>query len=181
MEAARGMFGNIDFANLASLQSQYNPPTQSAAASTQALFQTGNQDVRVSFWHLDLVLTDANKCTVNTKRSSRSPSPLYEIDEESSPEMTEIIATRRNTFSAPDSPFNLELEHSRRSSAGAKFGRRLSISALDPEEKAMRAALADGLSKPDKRRMQNKLAQRAFRARNKVTNKQVSACSHCSM
>jgi hypothetical protein len=104
---------------------------------------------------------------------------LYEIDEESSPEMTEIIATRRNTFSASESPLDLDIP--RRSSAGAKFGRRLSISALDPEEKAMRAALADGLSKPDKRRMQNKLAQRAFRARNKVTNKQVCPCFHCSM
>jgi hypothetical protein len=45
---------------------------------------------------------------------------------------------------------------------------------LDPEEKAMRAAAAEGLAKPDKRRMQNKLAQRAFRARSRVTNKQVS-------
>lgn len=39
----------------------------------------------------------------------------------------------------------------------------------------MRAALADGLSKPEKKKMQNKLAQRAFRARTKVVKTQVSS------
>jgi hypothetical protein len=46
-------------------------------------------------------------------------------------------------------------------------------SRLDPDEKANRAAAAEGLSKGDKRRMQNKLAQRAFRARSKIVNKHV--------
>jgi len=47
-------------------------------------------------------------------------------------------------------------------------------SRLDPSEKADRAAAAEGLNKGDKRRMQNKLAQRAFRARSKIVNKHVS-------
>jgi hypothetical protein len=53
MEAARGMFGNIDFANLASLQSQFIPPAHSAAISTHTLFQSGNQDVSGLFWQSD--------------------------------------------------------------------------------------------------------------------------------
>lgn len=53
-------------------------------------------------------------------------------------------------------------------------------SRLDPSEKADRAAAAEGLNKGDKRRMQNKLAQRAFRARSKIVNKHVSICSSSS-
>ena len=44
---------------------------------------------------------------------------------------------------------------------------------LDPEERAGRAGAAQGLEKGDKRRMQNKLAQRAFRARTKIVNNDV--------
>lgn len=42
------------------------------------------------------------------------------------------------------------------------------------EEKIRRAQATEGLNKQDKRRVQNKLAQRAFRERSKVVNKDVS-------
>lgn len=110
----------------------------------------------------------------NVKPATRSPSPLYEIDETSSPELTEVATIRQRSFSVSDSPLCIDIPKRFSLGGGGKVGRRLSTSALDPEEKAMRAAMAEGLSKGDKRRMQNKLAQRAFRARNKVVNKQVS-------
>lgn len=54
--------------------------------------------------------------------------------------------------------------HSRRKSA-----------LLPVEEKLLRAQATEGMNKQDKRRVQNKLAQRAFRARSKVTNNDVSS------
>ena len=45
------------------------------------------------------------------------------------------------------------------------------------EEKIRRAQATEGLNKQDKRRVQNKLAQRAFRERSKVVNKDVSLFS----
>jgi hypothetical protein len=44
---------------------------------------------------------------------------------------------------------------------------------MSQEEKAYRAAASIGLSKEEKRKVQNKLAQRAFRERSKLKNRAV--------
>lgn len=79
---------------------------------------------------------------------------------------------------------NTRLDRRRRSDTDAEFSRatpargpvkkRAAIrSHLTHEEKLARAAATEGLSKGDKRRVQNKLAQRAFRARNKNSSNSV--------
>jgi hypothetical protein len=102
--------------------------------------------------------------------TNRSPSPLFEVDETSSPELTELQQPRRRASESLSST-------PRDGHSSKRRGFSLSIpqdrSRLDPDEKANRAAAAEGLSKGDKRRMQNKLAQRAFRARSKIVNKHV--------
>jgi hypothetical protein len=107
----------------------------------------------------------------------RSPSPLFEVDETPSPELTEVPHLRRRASES------VSYSTHRDESSNSTKRRGYSISTpservhLDSDEKARRAAAAEGLSKGDKRRMQNKLAQRAFRARSKVVNKHV--CSLC--
>ena len=87
--------------------------------------------------------------------------------------MTEVQESRRRASeSLPTRSTSQPLSSSKRrgySISTPQGGR----SHLDTEEKALRAAAGEGLNKGDKRRMQNKLAQRAFRARSKVVNKNV--------
>jgi hypothetical protein len=123
---------------------------------------------------------------MNNNRPIRSPSPLAAADDvatdgTSSPELTEIT-TRHRKGPSDGTPItrhpslslstilNLSLN-------GDICGKRSSASQPDLEEKGRRAAVAEGLDKSEKRRMQNKLAQRAFRARSKITNKHVGRVS----
>ena len=102
----------------------------------------------------------------------RSPSPLFEVDETPSPELTELQHPRRRASESYSSTPRGERSSSKR--RGFSMSIPQDRSRLDPDEKANRAAAAEGLNKGDKRRMQNKLAQRAFRARSKIVNKHVS-------
>jgi len=106
----------------------------------------------------------------------RSPSPLFEVDETSSPELTELQHPRRRASEScsVSTPRGVRSLSKRR---GLSMSISQDRSRLDPDEKANRAAAAEGLNKGDKRRMQNKLAQRAFRARSKIVNKHVSLSS----
>ena len=110
--------------------------------------------------------------------TNRSPSPLYEVDTTPSPELTELQHPRRRASES------FSVSTPRDGSSSKRRGYSMSIpqdrSRLDPDEKANRAAAAEGLNKGDKRRMQNKLAQRAFRARSKIVNKHVSTFSSSS-
>jgi hypothetical protein len=113
----------------------------------------------------------------------RSPSPLFGVDavateETTSPELTEVQIRQRKRPSEgtpvlrhPSLILSRALIQSLSVDPG---GKRSSASHPDPEEKGRRAAAAEGLNKSDKRRMQNKFAQRAHRARNKIANKHAS-------
>jgi Asp-tRNA(Asn)/Glu-tRNA(Gln) amidotransferase B subunit len=103
--------------------------------------------------------------------------------DDSSPELNEIQQSRRRASDTTPSSSLPPLSTRKRRVASISIttsGSRMSTSHLDPEEKARRAAAAEGLDKGDKRRMQNKLAQRAFRARSKIVNKSVSIPSWCN-
>ena len=112
------------------------------------------------------------------------------MEEGSSPELTEIHEhndhehghRRRASDTTPSRTPTISKRRNTSLSISAGTGgggsrRRMSTSHLDPEEKARRASAAEGLDKGDKRRMQNKLAQRAFRARSKIVNKSVCPTS----
>lgn len=113
----------------------------------------------------------------------RSPSPLFGVDdvaseETTSPELTEVQSRHRKRPSEgtpitrhPSLILSRALNQSLSVDTG---GKRSSAYHSDPEEKGRRAAAAEGLDKSDKRRMQDKFAQRAFRARSKIANKHVS-------
>ena len=113
------------------------------------------------------------------------------MEEGSSPELTEIHDHNNHEHghrrrASDTTPSRTPTTSKRRNASlsistgtgGGGSRRRMSTSHLDPEEKARRAAAAEGLDKGDKRRMQNKLAQRAFRARSKIVNKTVSPLFH---
>ena len=99
-----------------------------------------------------------------------------EGEEVSSPEFTEIrhrrVLSDTTPFTSPRTtakPRQQSLDITTHKGAC----RRSSTSHLYPEERPERAGAAQGLKKGDKRRMQNKLAQRAFRARTKIVKNDV--------
>jgi hypothetical protein len=120
---------------------------------------------------------------MNNNGPIRSPCPLSGVEdvateETISPELTEV-RTRHRELPSDGTPItqypSLTLSRILNQSFSVDTGGiRLSASHPDLKETRRRAAAAEGLDKSDKRRMQNKLAQRACRARSKITNKHVS-------
>lgn len=152
-----------------------------ASASTGALFQQPKEDQVSTVLNNTLTqLKSAQKVDANPQIPSfdsyvgRSPSPLVEMEEDAvgsassaSPEAPEPARTLRRASDGGELP-------------KTKRGhlRRLSVH-LPTEEKMQRAQATEGLTKQDKRRVQNKLAQRAFRARSKVANRNASPLDPC--
>jgi len=123
---------------------------------------------------------------MNNSRPIRSPSPLAGVDdvateETSSPELTVVqFRHRRRPGDGTSVTQHPTLTLSRtliESSSVDTGGKRSSASYSDPGKKGRRVTAAEGLDKRGKRRMQNNLAQRAFRARRKITNKHVRRVS----
>lgn len=168
LRAAQQMFGNYGFNN--------TPATTTVPTSVapNALFQQNLPDVRY-FSNNRLITITNDQIPIDQGQytsTNRSPSPLFEVDDTSSPELTELQHPRRRASES------FSVSTPRDGSGSKRRVYSLSIpqdrSRLDPDEKANRAAAAEGLNKGDKRRMQNKLAQRAFRARSKIVNRHVS-------
>jgi len=167
LQAAQQMFGSYGFNNTTTTT------TVPTSVAPNALFQQNLQDVRL-VQHRPFTNTD-DQIPIDQGQytsTNRSPSPLFEVDDTSSPELTELQHPRRRASES----FSVSTPRDGSSSKRRVYS--MSIpqdrSRLDPDEKANRAAAAEGLNKGDKRRMQNKLAQRAFRARSKIVNKHVS-------
>ena len=170
LQAAQQMFGNYNFTN------PTTTTTVPTSVAPNALFQNNLQDVR-RFISIPSISTNEQIPIDQAPYTSniRSPSPLFEVDETPSPELTELQHPRRRASESYSSTPRGERSSSKR--RGFSMSIPQDRSRLDPDEKANRAAAAEGLNKGDKRRMQNKLAQRAFRARSKIVNKHVSSSS----